>query len=116
MTTERDLQRAVSGQEQGLRQGTPTLARAIKFSVIGSLAGTIAMDLVMVVESLIVREPADGYLALIGSVVGGGALVGRLSGTSTNVSAPCRAVNADGDGRRGSSAISSLQEQRVCVM
>lgn len=51
-------------------------ARAIKFGVIGSLAGTIAMDLVMVVESLIMGEPVDSFVALIGSVVGGGTLVG----------------------------------------
>ena len=74
--TERNLQRAASVSEDDPRQGTPTLAKTTRFSVIGSLAGTMAMDLVMVVESLIVGEPAEGYLALIGSVVGGGALVG----------------------------------------
>jgi hypothetical protein len=51
-------------------------SRAIKVGLIGSLAGTLAMDVVMVVESLIIGEPVDGFVALIGSVVGGGALVG----------------------------------------
>ena len=65
---------------QGESQGpeTATSSRAIKFGLIGSLAGTIAMDLVMVVESLIVGEPVDGFVALIGSVVGGGTLVGAV--------------------------------------
>jgi ethanolamine transporter EutH len=63
---------------QGESQGpeTATSSRAIKLGLIGSLAGTLAMDLVMVVESLIVGEPVDGFVALIGSVVGGGTLVG----------------------------------------
>jgi hypothetical protein len=34
------------------------------------------MDVVMVAESLIVGQPADGYLTLIGPVLGGGAMVG----------------------------------------
>jgi ethanolamine transporter EutH len=34
------------------------------------------MDLVMVVEALIIGEPVDIFVALIGSVVGGGTLVG----------------------------------------
>jgi len=55
---------------------TATGATVIKYGVIGSLAGTIAMDLVMVVESLLLGMPVNGFLALIGSVVGGGALVG----------------------------------------
>jgi len=63
---------------QGESQGpeTATSSRAIKFGLIGSLAGTIAMDVVMVVESLIIGAPVDGFVALIGSIVGGGALVG----------------------------------------
>jgi len=56
-----------------------TSSKAIKFGVIGSLAGTIAMDLVMVVESLIIGEPVDGFVALIGSAVGGGTLVGMVA-------------------------------------
>jgi len=44
--------------------------------IIGSLAGTLAMDAVMVVEALILGEPLDVFVALIGSVVGGGSLVG----------------------------------------
>jgi len=63
---------------QGESQGpeTATSSRAIKFGLIGSLAGTLAMDVVMVVESLIIGAPVDGFVALIGSIVGGGALVG----------------------------------------
>jgi hypothetical protein len=59
-------------------QGPETAARskAIRFGLIGSLAGTMAMDLVMVVESLIMGQPVDGFVAVIGSVVGGGTLVG----------------------------------------
>jgi hypothetical protein len=58
------------GPETGAR------SRAIKFGLIGSLAGTIAMDLIMIVESLLIGEPVDGFVALIGSVVGGGSLEG----------------------------------------
>lgn len=58
------------------RQATQARRKAVKFGVIGSLAGTITMDMVMVVESLIMDEPVDGFVALIGSVAGAGALVG----------------------------------------
>jgi len=54
-------------------------AKAIMFGLIGSLAGTVAMDLVMAVESLIIGMPVDGFVALIGSVVGGGTLVGVVA-------------------------------------
>lgn len=37
------------------------------------------MDLVMVVESLLIGAPADSFVALIGSVVGGGTLVGVVA-------------------------------------
>ncbi len=53
-------------------------ARAIAFGVIGSLAGMLAMDVVIIVESLMIGEPATSYLALIGSVLGGGALIGVI--------------------------------------
>jgi hypothetical protein len=63
-------------QVQSPSPETAISSRAIKFGLLGSLAGTLAMDLVMVVESLIIGAPVDGFVALIGSVVGGGALVG----------------------------------------
>jgi ethanolamine transporter EutH len=55
-----------------------TRATAVQYGLIGSLAGTIAMDVVMVVEALILGEPLNIFLALIGSVVGGGPLVGLV--------------------------------------
>lgn len=76
MTTERPQQEITSRQEETQRPETLTLTRVITVGVIGSLAGTIAMDVVMVAESVIVGQPALGYLALIGSVLGGGAPVG----------------------------------------
>jgi hypothetical protein len=66
--------RKMQGQNAYPKFGTR--ASAIKYGLIGSLAGTIAMDLLMVVESLLLGMPVTGYLAVIGSVVGGGALVG----------------------------------------
>ena len=71
-------------QAQSIRQResqgpeTTTGFRAIKVGLFGSLAGTLVMDLIMVVESLIMGEPVDGFAALIGSVVGDGALVGAV--------------------------------------
>jgi Family of unknown function (DUF6789) len=53
-------------------------ARALKWALIGSLLGTLAMDLVMVVESLIIGMPVLNFFALIGSVVGGGAPIGAV--------------------------------------
>jgi hypothetical protein len=76
VTTERAQEDLANWQEEGQRPETLTLSSAIRFGVIGSLAGTIAMDLVMIPESLMIGEPADSYLALIGSVLGGGALLG----------------------------------------
>lgn len=63
-------------EQEVQRSETLTLARAIKFGVIGSLAGTIAMDIVIITESVIIGEPVDSYLALIGSILGGGAPLG----------------------------------------
>jgi hypothetical protein len=76
VTTEQELQGMARRQREGQKSETLTLTRAIRFGVIGSLAGTLAMDLVMVVESVMIGEPATSYLALIGSVLGGGALLG----------------------------------------
>jgi len=78
MNAEQHPQAPSSRQEESQGPETATGSKAIKFGLIGSLAGTIAMDLVMVAESLIVGEPVDGFVALIGSVLGGGALVGAV--------------------------------------
>jgi ethanolamine transporter EutH len=76
MTPEQDLQAMTGRREESQRPETYTLSRAISFGILGSLAGMLAMDLVMVAESLMIGEPATSYLALIGSVLGGDALVG----------------------------------------
>lgn len=76
MPTEQNLQAMRRWQQEGQRPETYTFTRAIAFGVLGSLAGMLAMDLVMVAESLMIDEPATGYLALIGSALGGGALLG----------------------------------------
>ena len=78
MNAEEHSQARSSRQGESQRPEAATSSKAIKVGLIGSLAGTLAMDLVMVVESLIVGEPVDGFVALIGSVVGGGALVGAV--------------------------------------
>jgi hypothetical protein len=78
MEAEQHPQAPASRQEEGQGPGTAAGSRAIKFGLIGSLAGTIAMDLVMVVESLIIGQPVGVFFSLIGSVVGGGALVGAV--------------------------------------
>ena len=79
MTAEQPAQARSSRQEESQGPGAATSSKAIKFGLIGSLAGTIAMDLVMVVESLIIGEPVDSFVALIGSVVGGGTLAGVVT-------------------------------------
>lgn len=76
MTAEQAQEELTDRHEEDQYPETLTLTRAITFGVIGSLAGTIAMDVVMVAESLMIGEPATSYLALIGSVLGGGALLG----------------------------------------
>ncbi len=53
-----------------------TLKRGIIYGIIGGLAGMIVMDIVMIVEFSIIRLPIDTYLELIGSVLGGGVLLG----------------------------------------
>lgn len=58
------------------RQPAQAWKKAYKSGVIGSLAGTLTMDAVMVAESFIIGEPVDGFVALIGSLIGGGPLVG----------------------------------------
>jgi hypothetical protein len=77
MTTEQEQQGMTHSQESPQPE-TLTLTRAITYGVIGSLAGTIAMDVVLVAESLMIGEPATSYLALIGSVLGSGASLGAI--------------------------------------
>ena len=55
------------------------LARGIGIGVIGSLAGTLVMDLVVVGELLMMGLPALTYLDLIGSIFGGGIPLGALA-------------------------------------
>jgi len=76
MSLEQHPLRRSNCQEESQGPGTAARSKAIKFGLIGSLAGTMVMDLVLVGEFFIVGEPAYGFLALIGSVVGGGTLVG----------------------------------------
>jgi hypothetical protein len=54
------------------------LTRGIGIGVIGSLAGTLVMDLVVVGELSMMGLPALTYLDLIGSVFGGGVPLGAL--------------------------------------
>jgi hypothetical protein len=54
------------------------LARGIGIGVLGSLAGALVMDLVIVGELLMSRLPALFYLDLIGSIFGGGIPLGAL--------------------------------------
>jgi hypothetical protein len=54
------------------------LSKEIKFGVLGSIVGTLVMDLVMIVEFSIMGLPLDTYLALIGSVVGRGVPMGVI--------------------------------------
>ena len=79
MNAEQHSQARSSRQEESQSPEAATSSKAIKFGLIGSLAGTIAMDLVMVVESLIAGQPVDGFVAVIGSAVGGGTLVGVVA-------------------------------------
>ena len=55
-----------------------SLARGIGVGVIASLVGTIMMDFVIVVEYLMIGQPALTYLDLIGSIFGGGIPLGAL--------------------------------------
>ena len=54
------------------------LVRSIGMGVIGSLLGTLAMDVVMLVEFSIQGQPLLTYLDLIGSIFDGGIPVGAL--------------------------------------
>ena len=53
-----------------------TITRVMGLGIVGGLAGMMAMDLVMVIEFLIMGLPLSTYLELIGSVLGGGIILG----------------------------------------
>ena len=55
-----------------------SFTRGIGVGVVGSLVGTAAMDLGMVVEFMVMGLPVLTYLDLIGSVFGGGIPIGTL--------------------------------------
>jgi hypothetical protein len=65
----------VEAQGQMNRAG---LARGIGVGVVGSLVGTAAMDLVIIVEFAMVGLPVLTYLDLIGSVFRSGIPIGTL--------------------------------------
>lgn len=62
-----------------------SLARGIAVGVFASLVGTIIMDLAMVVQFSMMGLPALTYLAMIGSIFGGGVPVGMLVHIVTTV-------------------------------
>ena len=66
----------MSSKKQSLRMARDSITRVIILGVIGGLAGMIVMDLVMVAEFLVMGLPLYTYLDLIGSVLGGGILLG----------------------------------------
>ena len=51
-------------------------ARTFAFGMIGGLAGTVLMDLVMVTTFVLVGEPGDTFFKMVGERFGDGALVG----------------------------------------
>ena len=65
-----------SRSQQEARTSGVSVTRVVLVGLIGSLAGTAVMDLVMVVQFAIVGLPASTYLALIGSILGGGVPLG----------------------------------------
>jgi hypothetical protein len=54
------------------------MKRVIIFGIIAGLAGTAAMDIVMVVEFSIFKQPLTTNYAVIGSVLGGGVPLGVI--------------------------------------
>ncbi len=73
MTTEQKL-----NQQEGFDLRAILLSKEIKFGVLGSIVGTLVMDLVMIVEFSMLGLPLNTYLALIGSVVGRGVPIGAI--------------------------------------
>jgi hypothetical protein len=65
-----------STSQPEVRTSGVAVTRVILVGLIGSLAGTVVMDLVMVVQFAIAGLPASTYLALIGSILGGGVPLG----------------------------------------
>jgi len=66
----------MSYKKQSPRKARNSITRVIVLGVIGGLAGMVVMDIVMVAEFLMMRLPLYTYLELIGSVLGGGVLLG----------------------------------------
>ncbi len=65
-----------STSQPEVRTSGVAVTRVILVGLIGSLAGTVVMDLVMVVQFAIAGLPASTYLALIGSILGSGVPLG----------------------------------------
>jgi len=76
LSNEKKEERTLISDKQSTQIGKTGILRLIILGVIGGLAGMVAMDLVMVVEFLIIGLPIYTYLELIGSVLGGGVLLG----------------------------------------
>lgn len=74
MKTDKSQQNSLS--RAGGHMGNTTLTRGIGLGVVGSLAGMIVMDFVLIGEFSMMGLPAGTYLALIGSVFGGGVALG----------------------------------------
>jgi hypothetical protein len=52
--------------------------KVIGFGIVGGVAGTVLMDLVMVVTFLLAGQPWDTFFIMVGEKFGDGALVGIL--------------------------------------
>jgi hypothetical protein len=50
--------------------------KTIAFGMIGGLAGTVLMDLVMVTTFVLVGEPGDAFFAMVGEKLGDGVILG----------------------------------------
>src|SRR4030042_949601 len=51
-------------------------AKVIAFGMVGGLAGTVLMDLVMVTTFVLVGEPGDAFFAMVGEKLGDGVMLG----------------------------------------
>jgi hypothetical protein len=52
--------------------------KVIGFGIVGGVAGTVLMDIVMVVTFLLAGQPWDTFFTMIGEKFGDGTLVGIL--------------------------------------
>ena len=50
--------------------------KVIAFGMVGGLAGTVLMDLVMVTTFVLVGEPGDAFFAMVGEKLGDGVILG----------------------------------------